>query len=505
MVRTMLAPTFGSRRPQPSVLVLNAPFLPRFSRPQRSPAVTKSATLYFPLFLAQTAAVLEADDFVVDLCDAPADGLDLDAVRQRAARLAPLLAVIDTSTPSIDADIAAAAALRQDNPALFTVLVGPHATARAEAVLTAVPGAVGAVARREYDFTVRELARVLASGPATPERLARIDGLSFVDAAGQVVHNPDRPYIEDLDQLPPVAPIYKKHLDIRQYFNPNAKPPMVTLATSRGCPFRCSFCLHPQTLTGRSARYRSVEAVLDEVAWCLDNFPGLRTIFFEDDTLTADRARCREFCAAIIRRGLRFEWSANSRADLPADVLAAMGRAGCRQVCVGFESADPAALTVMKKGLGPERMLRFRADTRAAGIKVHGCFIFGFPGDTRESILATIAFAVRLAPDTAQFYPVMVYPGTEAYDDYLARGFVQAASWRDWLTPQGLHNCVVRNEHLSPAELVRLCDTARRRFYLRPGFLIRRALAAAVSPGEMARTARAGRVFVKHLLRGSGV
>lgn len=488
-----------------SVLALNPPFLPKFSRPQRSPAVTKSGTLYFPLFLAQTVAVLEEDGYVVTFLDAPAADLTLDDVLARARAEKPALAVLDTSTPSIDADVAAAAAVRAAVPGCFTVLVGPHATALAEEVLSATPGAVCAVARREYDLTVLELARVLESGPATPERLAKIDGLSFVDGKGRVVHNPDRPYLEDLDRLPPVAPVYKRHLDIRHYFNPNAKPPMVTLATSRGCPFRCSFCLHPQTLTGRSARYRSVEKVLDEVAWCLDNVPGLRTIFFEDDTLTADKVRCRAFCAAILRRGLRFEWSANSRADLDASLLSVMHRAGCRQVCVGFESADPKALASMKKGLAATRMEKFRADAKAAGIKVHGCFIFGFPGDTRESIQATIDFALKLNPDTAQFYPVMVYPGTEAYAEYAAAGHVTAASYRDWLTPEGLHNCVVRNERLSAAELVRLCDLARRRFYLRPSFLAKRLVLSLASPGEMARTLRAGKVFLKHLLFGSRV
>jgi radical SAM superfamily enzyme YgiQ (UPF0313 family) len=487
------------------VLALNPPFLANFSRPQRSPAVTKSGTLYFPLFLAQATALLEADGFAVDLCDAPAAGLDLDAVVARAQALRPALAILDTATPSIVADIAAAAALRRALPDVFTLLVGPHASALPEDVLTAVPGAVCAVARREYDATALELARVLESGPATDDRLATIAGLSFVSAAGTVIHNPDRPSIEDLGKLPPVAPVYKRHLDIRRYFNPNAKPPMVTLSTSRGCPFRCSFCLYPQTMTGRRARYRPLDAVLDEVAWCLDNFPGLRTIFFEDDTLTADRERCREFCAAIIRRGLRFDWTANSRADLAPELLAFMGRAGCKQLCVGFESADPTALAAMKKGLSAGRMERFRADAKAAGIKVHGCFIFGFPGDTRESILATIDFAIKLGPDTAQFYPVMVYPGTEAYAEYAARGHITAATWREWLTPKGLHNCVVRNETLGPEELVRLCDLARRRFYLRPAFLAKRAAASLVSPGEMARTFRAGRVFLGHLLRGSQV
>ncbi|MHC1713400.1 MAG: radical SAM protein [Solidesulfovibrio sp.] len=485
-------------------MVLNPPFLPHFSRPQRSPAVTKSGTLYFPIFLAQTVAVLEKDGFGILFLDAPAAGLDLDAVCRKALAHTPILAVLDTSTPSIDADVEAAARLKKILPGLFTVLVGPHASALPEAVLAASPGAVDAVARREYDLTVLELARLLASGPATSKRLGTVAGLSFL-AEGLSVHNQDRPYLADLDALPPVAPVYKRHLDIHRYFNPNAKPPMLTLTTSRGCPFRCSFCLHPQTLTGRVARYRSIDAVLDEVAWALDHFPGLRSFFFEDDTLTADKARCLEFCAAIIRRGLRFEWSANSRADLDVSLLFALRRAGCRQLCVGFESADPAALSVMKKGLSAERMRRFRADAKSAGIKVHGCFIFGFPGDTRESIQRTIDFALSLDPDTAQFYPVMVYPGTEAYAKAVDREFLVTKRFRDWLTPEGLHNCVVRNETLSPADLVRLCDLARRRFYLRPSFLAKRALAALASPGEMARTVRAGRVFVKHLLRGSRV
>ncbi len=486
------------------VLVLNPPFLPKFSRPQRSPAVTKSGTLYFPLFLAQTVAVLEEDGFPVTFLDAPAAGLSLEAVAARAKAERPVLAVIDTSTPSIDADIEAAKALRAVVPGLFTVLVGPHATALPEETMHAAGEAVCAIARREYDLTVLELARLLEKGPLTPERLATVDGLTF-RTDQTLAQNPDRPFLADLDRLPPVAPVYKRHLDIRHYFNPNAKPPMLTLATSRGCPFRCGFCLHPQTVTGRKARYRSIEKVLDEVQWSLASFPGLRTIFFEDDTLTADKARCLEFCRSIARRGLRFEWTANSRADLDASLLTAMHQAGCRQLCVGFESADPAALASMKKGLSVERMRAFRRDARHAGIKVHGCFIFGFPEDTRESILRTIDFAISLNPDTAQFYPVMVYPGTEAYAEYRERGWIAAGDFRNWLTPEGLHNCVVRNEHVSAAELVRLCDLARKRFYLRPSFLAKRAAAAITSPGEMARTVRASRVFLKHLIRGSRV
>jgi radical SAM superfamily enzyme YgiQ (UPF0313 family) len=150
-------------------------------------------------------------------------------------------------------------------------------------------------------------------------------------------------------------------------------------------------------------------------------------------------------------------------------------------------------------------MFRFMADARQAGILVHGCFMVGFPGETAEKIERTVELAMRLNPDTVQFYPVMVYPGTEAFEEYRRRGWLTAADYDDWLTPAGLHNCVVRNEHFSSAELVRLCDRARRRFYLRPRYIAGKLVQMVRSPSETVRTAKAASVFLKHLLLGSGV
>lgn len=486
------------------ILALNPPFHKKFSRPQRSPAVTKSGTLYFPIWLAQAVAVLEADGFDTTFLDAPAAGLDLAAVLARVAAERPVLAILDASTPSIKADVETAARIREVSPGTLTLLVGTHVSALPEKTLQDAP-AVDAVARREYDHTARELARSLKGGKVGPEACRGVAGLSFRDHDGTIVHNPDRPLIADLDELPPVSPVYARHLDFRHYFNPNARYPMVTLVTSRGCPFRCGFCVYPQTLTGRSYRFRSIGKVLDEVDYVLGTFPGLKSIFFEDDTLTAKKSRCLEFCRAIAERGLKFAWSANSRADLDLETLAALKAAGCTTLCVGFESGEEASLAAMKKGLGAEAMRRFMREARKVGVRIHGCFIFGFPGETEASIMRTIDFAISLGPDTAQFYPVMVYPGTEAYADYKERGFILTEDFERWLTPEGLHNCVVRNETLSPEKLVRLCDYARRRFYLRPRFMAAQALRALSGPAEFTRVAKAGMVFARHLLRGSRV
>ncbi|NDY58658.1 radical SAM protein [Desulfovibrio sulfodismutans] len=484
------------------VLLLNPPFLARFSRPQRSPAVTRSGTLYMPLWLASLGAVLENQGYDILFIDAPAEGIGLPETVRRAETFAPALAVLDTSTPSIAADLDAARAIKERLPGCFVVLVGPHASALpAQCLAAAGPDAV---ARREYEDTVRDVARVLAAscGPPPPGALAEIPGLSWREGDA-VRHNPDRPFLADLDALPFVSRFYRRHLDIRRYFNPNAAYPMVTLITSRGCPGGCTFCLYPQTMTGHRLRRRSVDNVLDEIAWVLDAFPEARSLFFEDDTLTVDVDRCLALCDGIAARGLRFAWTANARADLPGEVMRRMRQAGCRMLCVGFESADAAALAAMRKGIQPGGARRFMRDAASCGMRVHGCWMFGLPDDTRESVLRSIELACALGTDTAQFYPVIPYPGTAIHADYAARGWLPEPERTRWLTATGRHASVAGNGHLTPAEIEELCALARRRFYLRPGYLARRLFLAMGSADEFRRTVMAGRRFIRHLLPGA--
>jgi len=489
-----------------NVWVLNPPFLKKYSRPQRSPAVTKSGTIYFPIWLAYCAGVLEQDGHVTTVTDAPAGGYDTRDIVRTAQRLTPRLIVMDTSTPSIDNDIGVAERLKAAVPRSFIVLVGTHVSACAEEVLLQST-AVDAIARREYEYTVRELARLLArtdNGMPGAADLEAVAGLSFRTTGG-VKHTDDRPYIENLDELPWVSRVYKRHLDYTGYFNPNALYPMVTLITSRGCPFRCSFCVYPQTLTGRRYRFRSIDDVVGEMEFIAREFPDVKCIFFEDDTLTANKKRCIALADAVIRRGVRIPWTANSRIDLDRETMQKLKAAGCRELCVGFESGEQEILNVMQKGTKLPRMFRFMEDARAAGLLIHGCFMVGFPGETRRTIHKTIDLALRLSPDTVQFYPVMVYPGTEAYEQYRRQGWLTTQDYRQWITREGLHNCVVRNETLTPPELVRLCDLGRRKFYLRPRYIMYKLYQLIKKPSEIGRTLKAARTFFKHLVMGSGV
>lgn len=451
------------------------------------------------MWLAYAAGVLEDAGYGVDLVDAPADGYDLDYVTTRARKLNPRLIVLDTSTPSIYNDVKIAAGLKVKFPESFVILVGTHVSALPKETLQINPK-VDAVARYEYEYTLRDLADALRGGTG-PEGVA---GLTFRDN-DKIVDNSERPFIDDLDSLPMVSSVYKKFLKIENYFNPNALYPMVTITSSRGCPFPCTFCVYPQTLMGRRFRKRSVENVVDEFAYIKENFPEAKAVFFEDDTLTVDKSRCVELAELIIKRGIKLSWTANSRVGLDYETMRKMKEAGCRSLCVGFESGSQLILDNMKKKTKIPDLERFMDEARRAGMLIHGCFMAGLPGETKATLAETLDLAKRLRPDTVQFYPVMVYPGTEAYEWYREKGLLETDDFSKWLTAEGLHNTVISTEELSAVELVRFCDQARREFYLRPRYILYKLGQMIAHPREIKRTLKSARTFFKYLVRGSDV
>jgi radical SAM superfamily enzyme YgiQ (UPF0313 family) len=479
------------------ILLLNPPFHPRFSRAQRSPAVTKSGTLYYPIWLAYAAGVLEDAGAQVRLVDAPAAGQTVEDVRAVVDAWRPRLLVLDTSTPSFASDMDVLAALKAAQPDMYAVAIGPHVSALPAEALAGAP-ALDAVARREAEYTLRDLALALVEGRPP----ADIAGLSY-RAAGAIVHNPDRPYIEDLDALPFVSRVYKRHLRVEDYFYAITPHPVVTIMTGRGCPHRCTYCVFPQTLQGRRYRYRSPANVVAEFRYIAAELPQARHVFIEDDTLTVDRRRCQELAHLLIEARTGLTFTANSRADVDYETLAQLRAAGCRMLCVGFESGDEGVLRNMHKGISVAQMRQFMRDARRAGILVHGCFMAGNPGETPATLAATLRLAKELNPDSAQFFPLMVYPGTEAYAWADSQGYLSTRDYSQWLTPEGLHNCVLELPGLSSRELVAWCDEARRSFYLRPRYLWAKGRQALTRPAELKRIAMAARRFFPFLFRGT--
>jgi anaerobic magnesium-protoporphyrin IX monomethyl ester cyclase len=475
------------------VLTLNPPFHPRYSRGQRSPAVIKSGVMYYPIWLAYATGVLEQNGFQVRLVDAPAAGHNLGYVLDLVDGWQPRLVVVDTSTPSIYNDVDVTRAIKQRVPSAFVVLVGPHVSALPEESLR-LSDVVDAVARREYDHTVRDLALAVQSGAD----LADVQGLSY-RRNGEIIHNPDRPYIRDLDALPFVSEVYRRHLRIEDYFYSIARYPEVTIITGRGCPHRCVYCLWPQTLTGHGYRRRSVANVADEFEFIVRELPQVKEVFIEDDTLTVNERHTVALCQEFVQRGIRLPFTANSRANVSYETLRWLKKGGCRLLCVGFESGDQAVLDAMRKDIHVEEFYRFAHDARQAGVMIHGCFMVGNPGETRQSLDRTLRLALELPLDTAQFFPLMVYPGTEAYTWAQCNGYLISEDFRDWLTEEGLHNSVVSRPNLPAEQLVQWCDDARRRFYLRPRYVLAKVREIVAHPAEARRIFKSFHRFVRHL------
>jgi radical SAM superfamily enzyme YgiQ (UPF0313 family) len=484
------------------IIALNPPFLPRYSRESRSPAVAKSGTLYYPMWLAYAVGYLEKKGHDVLFIDACADGLSYEEIESRAIDFSPRLAILDTSTPSIYNDVEIAANLKKKIPNLFTVLVGVHVSALPKETLL-LNKELDAVVIGEYELTLEDLACFLSNGYKR-EQLHRIKGIAFRGDDGKVYQNPAREYIENLDEIPMVSQVYKKHLNIKNYFYGHSRHPLIVIMTGRGCPFRCTYCVVPQVLQGHRYRKRSIQNVVEEFLYIQNNFPDVKEIMIEDDTLTADTKRCKELSYALIEAGAtKISWSANSRADVDFDTMVQMKKAGCRLFCVGFESGNQQILNNIKKGTTLEKIRQFVKDAKRAKILIHGCFMVGNRGETKETLQNTLKFALELNPDTAQFYPIMVYPGTEDYAYFKEKGWIVTKNYREWLTCDGLHSSVVSNPELPYEYLVDFCDKARRKFYLRPSYIASKVFQIIRKPSEAKRILKAGKTVINYLLRPS--
>ncbi len=475
------------------ILLLNPPFHPRYSRCQRSPARTRSGNLYYPIWLGYAAGVLDSCGHQVFLIDAPARGFSVNVVLDAASRIQPHLVVVETSTGSIENDLEVSRAVRLTvGFESVIVLVGPHVSACARATLTSAPWIDG-VARREYDFTLRDLAAAISGGSS----IDQVPGLTC-RIKGEILDLPDRPFIQpsELDAIPFVSSVWSRHVVISDYRYSITPHPEVTILTGRGCPYRCSFCLWPQVLTGHQYRRRSIENVVAEFLWIQENLPG-KHVFLEDDTLTVDRPRCRKLAAALIDAGSKVTFTANSRADVDYETLRVLKASGLRMLCTGFESGADNILKAVEKRLEVSRGQQFMQDARRAGVLVHGCFMVGNPGETLQSLRDTLDMACSLNPDSAQFFPLMAYPGTRAYNKAVETGDLPSGDYSRWLTPEGYHNSLVRCTGVGDVDISRWCDHARRVFYLRPAYLIRKADQCVRHPSELKRNVRSAYSLVR--------
>ena len=435
-------------------LLLNPPSFEKFDggAGSRYQATREITSFWYPVWLAYPAGLIKESR----LLDAPAHGVDPEETVTIARDYD--FVVIFTSTAGFRSDVRLAGMIKDVRSEIKIAFVGPHVSVLPEESLKA-SSAIDFVARREFDYSVAEF--------AWGKKIDEIPGLSF-RKNGSIIHNPDRPAIEDLDALPFVVEIFKRDLDFRKYTIPYLLYPYVSFYTSRGCPAFCTFCLWPQTMTGHRWRTRSSDNVVTEVRRALELFPETREIFFDDDTFTWNKSRVLELCHKL--KPLNFTWSCNSRVTTDYETLKAMREAGCRLLVVGFESGDPTILKNIKKGATVEQALRFMKDCKRLGITVHGDFQIGHPGETRETIERTIRFAMQLDPLTMQVSMSHPFPGTEFFNYLTKHGYLTTAQMTD---EQGHQLPNLQYPGLSRREIVEAVEKFYSRYYFRPRIIFR--------------------------------
>ncbi len=458
-------------------LFLNPPSFEKFDggASSRWPATREIESYWYPVWLAYPAGMLEGSR----LLDASPHHISAEETIEIAKGYEFL--VLFTSTPGWASDQKIAAAIKRANPQIRIAFVGPSVTIAPDRALEECD-AIDFVCRREFDYSVVEF--------ANGKPLDEIMGISY-RRDGRVVHNQDRPQVEDLDALPWVTDVYARDLDVTKYNVPFLLHPYVALYSTRGCPAQCTFCLWPQTLSGHAWRKRSTDDVAAEMAHAKDLFPHVKEFFFDDDTFNIQKARTIELCSKLKPLGLT--WSSTSRVTTDRETLKAMRDAGCRLLIVGYESGDPQILKNIKKGATVERARSFTRDCHDLGLTIHGTFVIGLPGETRDSIRQTIDFAKELDVETLQVALAHPFPGTEFYEYVKQNNLITIDAMTD---EQGHQLPNIIYPGLDRAELLDWVERFYGEYYFRPKVAWRIVRKSLFDTGERKRLYKEAREFL---------
>lgn len=414
----------------------------------RWPHVERNDVEYvpFPFFLAHAASLLENHDYEVTLIDGVAERLTDDEYLNRVAGGAPDLVIQEVSTVSLDVDLQIVSRLREIlGKETLIALCGLHKFMYGPEFLNCHRD-IDIVIVGEYELTALGLADQLSKR----RPLSDVAGILFRDEQGVIRDTGRRPLADPLELLGWPA----RHLlpMDRYHDEPGSIPrPSVQMWASRGCPFKCVFCAWPQVMYGGNRyRARNVVDVVDEMEW-LAKCWGFKSVYFDDDTFNVGRKRMLKLCDEITARQLVIPWAIMARADLmDGELLERMRAAGLYAVKYGVESADQNVLDGSGKCLDLKKAIETIQITKELGIKCHLTFMFGLPGDTRESAAKTMDLALELDPESVQFSIATPFPGSRFYEQMETAGHLQTKQWAQF---DGYRRAVINTETMSAAEL----------------------------------------------------
>lgn len=416
-----------------------------------------------PLGLAYLAGAIANegfDDMEIDIIDAFALGMRFEDLERRLKSARPDVVGVTGMSPIIESAYKAAKIARPHSRLL--ILGGAHVSAVGNKVFDECPELDAAIAGEAEESFAAFINAVYK------------DGEYRKDMPGVIVkglNTAARPVISDPDALPFPA---RGLLPGRLYRHPLFGGQVVaTMISSRGCPYNCIFC--DKSVSGNKWRPRSPEKVLDEIENIVKG-QGVKCIIFYDDLFTLDPDRVIAICKGIIERGLDITWKCEGRVNLVnEEMLEWMRKAGCRIIAYGVETPHQQGLDFLRKGVKAGQISDAFTRTREAGIETLAYFIMGIPVETFEEELETINFAIKIKADYAQFATLSPFPGSELYELAIEKGWYREVPA---IGPgeQGLRRPVIITQEWTEDKLREIVNRAYKRFYFRPGYLLKRTL-----------------------------
>lgn len=444
------------------ILVVNPPAYNKeeFIREGRCMQTKSSwAALWMPLSLCYISAVLRKEGHEIRLIDCIAEKISTRNLMEIAGKFSPGLVVLNTAIPSILGDMNNALALKKADPAIKIVIVGMYPSIFQKECLSRFPQVDYAI-MDEPEWVITGLVKAI-SGNISP---AAVKGLVFRNGDEIIVNEKQNLSENNLDDLPFPA---RDLLNNNSYKLPTNRKKFTLLSVGRGCSAHCIYCV-ANVYYGRRFRKRSVESVILEIEECINKY-DIRNFLFWGESFTTDQNYGENICDEIIRRNIKINWSTTSRVDtLSQTLLYKMKKSGCILLGLGIESYDQGVLNNARKGITIEQINSAVSMIKKAGINSMGHFVFGLPGDTKETAKKSIRFACRNMT-FAQFYCAIPYPGTELEKIAVDLNWIADNDY----TKFELTKSVMGNDTLTPKEIKKIRDSAYRKFYFRPKMLIR--------------------------------
>ena len=413
---------------------------------------------FIPLGLGYLGAICEKDGHEVNVIDCQAEHLDFDQFRKRIAQTNADIVGMTSTTLTYKSALENARIAKEELPNCTTMIGGSHASFWDENALIECPS-LDVVVRREGEATFLELLDKLNN----KKSFNGILGSTYRNKDGTITRNPDRPFIENLDELP--FPAY--HLFPLSAFHRMGKT-VFPLTTSRGCVYWCDFCSTVR-MFGRGYRMRSPKNVVDEMEK-LQNTYGESQFTFYDDAFTVNQERTKKFCEELKARKLNVHWDCETRVDMVThDLLKAMYDAGCMAVWFGVESGSEKILGQMNKKIKLNQTRSAFKTAQKLGLMTIASAVIGFPGETEETAWETINFIKELNPDDIGFYVATPYPGTPMYELVKKNGWLRITDFNkyDTATP------TFETPLLSMDKIREIRYRAHQQFYLRPRFVLK--------------------------------